>query len=179
MLTLYLVRHATAVPAGSGVGDHDRPLTPGGVGEAEALGRFLAGAGLACDAAACSSALRTRQTAEALLRGAGAQRSPESADELYNASGDTLLRWIHARPAGSRRLLVVAHMPGVGELTSLLATEHSDLALGFPAATLAVIESEVEAWADWDYGRGALQLLLPGTCLGGLEREAQGLRKGR
>ena len=124
------------------------------------MGRFLVRAGLDLDGVVCSSAARARQTAECLLRGMESKRDPEVVPELYNASGSELLTWLQEQEEDYRKLLMVAHMPGVGELLSLLTTEHNDLAMGYPPASLAVVTGEAE-WSDWDYGRGTLQFLLP------------------
>jgi phosphohistidine phosphatase len=157
--TLYLLRHATATSGGPS-GDASRPLSPEGEKEAEAMGRFMAAARLEPSTAACSSAVRTRQTAAGILRGLGSKHEAKAADELYNATGAELLAWLQQNGGRSAQLLLVAHMPGVGELTSLLCTESNDFATAFAPATLAVITGEAQ-WADWDYGRGSLQLLMP------------------
>ncbi len=161
MRTLYILRHASAEAARPQRADRDRPLTPAGVQEAEAMGRFMAKAGLSCDALACSSAERARQTGEALLRAAGSTLKPEAVDELYDASGEAILRWLQARPGREQRLLIVGHMPGVGELLSLLTTESAALALSMQPCTLAQVDADAKSWAECDYGRGSLQLLLP------------------
>jgi phosphohistidine phosphatase len=159
--TLYILRHATAAATGTNGGDASRPLTEGGLREAESMGRFLQRAGIAPDMVACSSALRALQTAEALLRGLQSKRRAEANDALYNASGSALLEWVQKRPDSERSVLLVAHMPGVGELASLLTTEHDDLALTFAPATLAAVTSEEKLWADWDFGRGLLTMHVP------------------
>jgi phosphohistidine phosphatase len=164
--TLYILRHATAAASGSDGKDASRPLTEAGLQEAEAMGRFLLRAGIVLDAVACSSAARALQSAEALLRGMQSKRQAEPVEELYNASGAVLLAWVQKRPVAERTLLVVGHMPGVGELASLLTTEHDDLALTFAPATLAAVTSEEPRWADWDFGRGVLTLLLPVAAAG-------------
>jgi len=156
--TLYLIRHASAAAVGP-EGDAARPLTPQGEREAEAIGRFMASAALPVDGVVCSSAARARQTAEAVLRAMGSQKEAEALSDLYNASGPELLRWLQDWEGEESRLMVVAHMPGLGELVSLLTTEAHDLEAGFPAGTLAIVTGEAE-WADWDHGRGSLQLLL-------------------
>jgi phosphohistidine phosphatase len=161
--TLYILRHATAAAAGP-QGDPSRPLAPEGLKEAEAVGRFIKNAGIVLDGVACSSAVRARQTAEGVLRGMESKRDANVVPELYNASGAELLRWVQSHGDNDARLLVVAHMPGVGELISLLTTEADDLALAYPPATLAVVTGEAR-WADWDYGRGNLQLLVPAATL--------------
>jgi phosphohistidine phosphatase len=157
--TLYILRHATAAPSGPS-GDISRALAPEGVKEAEAMGRFLSRAGLIIDGVVCSSAVRARQTAEGVLRGLESKRDPDVAPELYNASGPELLRWLQDQDGEYAKLLIVAHMPGVGELLSLLTTEHNDLAMGYATATLAIVTGEAH-WEDWDYGRGTLQMLVP------------------
>jgi phosphohistidine phosphatase len=167
VLTLYLMRHATAAGSGPDGTDHTRLLTPKGRQEAEAIGKFLRRTGVVLDAAACSSAARAHSTADLVLRAWGSKLKPQAVPDLYNASGAALLRWIQGRPAAQTRLLVVAHMPGVAELISLLTTEATDLAMGFSPATLAAVESEAELWADWDYGRGSLQFVVPAAVAGG------------
>ena len=167
MRTLFLMRHATAAHSGTAGTDHSRPLTPKGKLEAEAIGKFLRKTGMSIDAAACSTAARARQTAEAVLHAAGAKFKAEAVPELYNATGEAMLRWIQTQPDKAKRLLVVAHMPGVAELISLLTTEATDLVLGFSPATLASVEGEGERWADWDYGRGQLQLVMPAAAAAG------------
>jgi len=166
--TLYILRHASAEAARPGSGDRDRSLSAAGVQEAEAMGRFIARAGLTCDALASSSAERARQTGEALLRTAGWKLQPEAVDELYDASGGAILRWLRARTGKEKKLLIVGHMPGVGELLSVLTTESATLAMSMQPCTLAAVEAEANSWADWDQGRGSLRLLLPVALVKGV-----------
>lgn len=161
MRTLYLLRHATAAASGPDGTDHSRSLTQKGRQEAEAIGKFLRRAEIVLDGAACSTAARAQQTAEIVLKAAGSKLKALPAPELYNGTGDGMLRWIQGYSGAAAKLLLVVHMPGVAELISLLATEATDLAMGFSPGTLAAVESEVERWADWDYGRGSLQMVLP------------------
>ena len=60
MRELILLRHAHAVPASPGQADLDRPLSPEGLAEAEAAGRWLREQGLAPDRVLCSPSRRTR-----------------------------------------------------------------------------------------------------------------------
>jgi phosphohistidine phosphatase SixA len=57
--------------------------------------------------------------------------------------------------------LLVAHLPGVAQLASLLTTEHVDLDLIFSPGTMAVVQMECDSWKHCDYGVGALTLFLP------------------
>jgi phosphohistidine phosphatase SixA len=92
------------------------------------------------------------------------KRDPVTVPELYNASGPELLGWLQDQGEDDSRLLIVAHMPGVGELVSLLTTEHNDLAVVYAPATLAVVTGEPK-WEDWDYGRGTLQVIVPAAAV--------------
>jgi phosphohistidine phosphatase len=85
----------------------------------------------------------------------------DEADALYNASGDGILTYVRQAPDAAQSLLVVAHMPGVGELLSLLTTEHGDLACAVPAGTVAAVSLDIHHWADADYGTGTLTLFWP------------------
>ena len=67
MRELILLRHAHAEPPDAGQADLDRPLSPEGLAEAEAAGRWLAEQGLVPDCVLCSPARRTRETLEAVL----------------------------------------------------------------------------------------------------------------
>jgi phosphohistidine phosphatase len=59
--TLVLLRHAKAAYP-SGVADHDRPLAPRGIREAELAGDWLRANLPTIDEVLCSTATRTRQT---------------------------------------------------------------------------------------------------------------------
>ena len=65
---LYIIRHADAVPLGEqGIRhDEERPLTPKGEAQAEALARALGRLGVHFDALLTSPLVRARQTAERL-----------------------------------------------------------------------------------------------------------------
>ena len=128
------------------------------------MGRFLLRGGLAVDGVVCSSAARALETAQGLLRGMESKRDAEPVPELYNASGPELLGWLQGVSEDYSKLVLVAHMPGVGELLSLLTTEHYDLVFAFTPATLAIVTGE-DKWADWDYGRGMLQALVPAVSV--------------
>lgn len=69
-MDLYLIRHAEALALGErGVtSDEERPLSERGEGQAQAAARFLNARGVTLDRLYSSPLLRTRQTAEHLLR---------------------------------------------------------------------------------------------------------------
>ena len=166
MKSLMILRHAEAAAAGNGP-DIERSLTGAGRAQAHALGRLLREWEMPLGRIVCSSAKRTRETAEFLVAGREAEVPLIVAEELYNASGEGLLKYLQNLPDDGDRILVVAHVPGVAELASMLVTEHVDLALIYKAATLVEIAMEEDRWSELDYGVGILRLVLPPVSAGG------------
>lgn len=128
---LILLRHAKAEGDAPSGDDFDRPLAPRGRREAEAMGERLAAKGLRPDVVLVSPALRTRETweiIEAALPGAEVRLTPG----LYNADVGVIRRLAEA--AGEERgvVMVVAHNPGLQDLTVRLLREGAA-----PAAYLA------------------------------------------
>ena len=68
MKRLFLLRHAKAVPAESGIEDFDRTLMLSGMQDAGAMARYLRKSDYAVDLILCSAAARTVQTAELMLQ---------------------------------------------------------------------------------------------------------------
>jgi len=143
MRELILLRHAHAEPAASGQADLDRPLSPEGLAEAEAAGRWLRDKGLTPDRVLCSPARRTRETLEAVLGAVGYvdQRLEPS---IYEATPGTLMELADAhRDAG--RLLLVGHNPGFEQLAALMHSGQSGDYRGMPPAGIAVLTLPADA----------------------------------
>ena len=161
MKTLLIMRHAdphVSAPDGT---DFARALTTLGEAQAAAQGHFLAEGGLMPERILASAAVRANDTAHLVAAAARAAPPVEARQELYNAPGDTLLEQVRELSDEVGRLLLVAHMPGVGELASLLVTEHVDLNVKLSPATLVQIVVDTERWRDVDYGTGVLLRLRP------------------
>jgi Phosphohistidine phosphatase SixA len=134
---LILLRHAHAEPGAPGQADMDRPLSPHGLAEAEAAGRWLAGNGLLPDRVLCSPARRTRETLEAVLAitGYAEQRLEEA---IYEATPGTLIGLLEEQ-RDVERLMLVGHNPGLERLVALLGSGRSDDYRGMPPAAVAVL----------------------------------------
>jgi phosphohistidine phosphatase len=140
--TLMLMRHASTEDSRPGHRDTDRRLTAEGRDQAAALGDQLRSEHVQIDLVLCSSALRARQTVEALRSAAPVVVS----DRLYNAGGDEILEAVRELDDGQLHVLVVGHGPGLPGLVYELADPDSSdptaLALidgRFPAGTLATL----------------------------------------
>ncbi|MBO9715835.1 MAG: histidine phosphatase family protein [Pseudoxanthomonas sp.] len=137
MRQVILLRHAHAEPASAGQADLDRPLSPVGLAEAEAAGRWLAGQGLQPDRVLCSPARRTRETLEAVLAVTGyAEQRLEQA--IYEATPGTLMGLLQDQ-SEVERLLLVGHNPGLERLVALLDSGQTSDYRGMPPAGVAVL----------------------------------------
>ncbi len=161
MKTLLILRHADAVEKGPGMSDFDRVLTEKGRSQALGQGRFLRDAGLEVERVMASAAQRAMDTARTVTEGGGLGLEVEGVPEIYNAPGEPLLEFVRALPDDFSTLLLVAHVPGVAHLVSLLTTEHSDLAQIYSPGTLSAVQVDDNSWRDFDYGVGALKFFLP------------------
>lgn len=137
MRELILLRHAHAEAASAGQADLDRPLSPEGLAEAEAAGRWLLEHGLVPDCVLCSPARRARETLEAVLQVAGyVEQRLEQA--IYEATPGTLIGLLQEHRE-VERLMLVGHNPGMERLVALLHSGQSGQYRGMPTAAVAVL----------------------------------------
>ena len=92
----------------------------------------------------CSSAVRTRETLDAILPVLGGPEV-EIEDGLYGAWADALLSRLHAVPDSVESVLLIGHNPGIGDLALALAGGGDEEALhrlceGVPTGALATLE---------------------------------------
>jgi phosphohistidine phosphatase len=123
---LHLLRHAKS-SWDDGADDHERPLNKRGRAAALLVGETLPQAIGALDLVLCSSALRTRETAELAL--ARFKKTPRVLyeDGLYLASQTRLLRRLQQLDESAGSVLVIGHNPGLHELAvALAALDSSD-----------------------------------------------------
>ncbi len=140
---LIIMRHATADPDGGR--DHERRLTPQGLDEAHRVGIALAENGPTPQQVLCSSAIRCRETWDAVSAAFDARAAVDIEGKLYNASAGNLLHAL-AGVVDSEVVLLLAHNPGVSMLALELArgdeTGLAQLRSGFAPASLALFEVE-------------------------------------
>jgi phosphohistidine phosphatase SixA len=143
MRELILLRHAHAEPASTGQADLDRPLSPEGLAEAEAAGRWLAEQGLVPDCVLCSPARRTRETLEAVL-GVIGYVEQRLEDAMYEATSGTLAALADTHN-DAERLLLVGHNPGLEQLAALMHSGQSGDHRGMPPGGIVVLSLPVDA----------------------------------
>jgi phosphohistidine phosphatase len=152
MPELLLLRHAKSDWKDKSLGDFDRPLAPRGRRAAPRVGRWLAAEGLEPDLVLCSTARRAVETVELLLTALASAPETDCLKTLYLAPPSRLLAVLRRQGADRRRILLVAHNPGLHHLAVALAGRQEGgagskgrlLAEKFPTAALA--RFQVEAW---------------------------------
>lgn len=143
MRELILLRHAHAEPPDAGQADLDRPLSPEGLAEAEAAGRWLAEQGLVPDCVLSSPARRTRETLEAVL-GVIGYVEQRLEDSIYDATPGTLATLVDTH-RNTERLLLVGHNPGLERLAALMHSGQSGDYRGMPPGAIAVLTLPADA----------------------------------
>ncbi len=149
---LILMRHAHAHPAIAHQSDADRPLSADGQRTALSQANWLMEQGFLPEAALCSPARRTTETAEIVWRHLGLDWAALRFDgRIYEASAGKLLQVIQRQSAATACLLLVGHNPGIEQLLCVL-TGRGLVELtegrGCLPATVAVLQL-ADAVADW------------------------------
>ncbi|TLP75749.1 SixA phosphatase family protein [Nesterenkonia sphaerica] len=158
--TLLVLRHAEAGHSFSG-DDFARTLTESGQAQACQVGRWLLGSSCVPEMTVVSSAMRTRQTSIWISHVLGDQApTAELDDRIYLGSEAQLCSVLNETPETVSTLLLIAHMPGVQELSMRLTSAESqesaalEMATQWPPAGLARFELS-KPWAELD-GRDAV-----------------------
>ena len=117
------------------------------------IGSYLADVGFAPDLVLCSTAARTRQTLERLLRDFAVTPEVRYEDGLYLATAEEILDRLRKLGKRWRRVLVIGHNPGLQDLATSL-THQADRALAgrmadkFPTAAVALLDCALESWSE-------------------------------
>jgi phosphohistidine phosphatase len=163
---LYLVRHAIAAERGEDWPDDDkRPLTARGVSRFKDAVSGLARLDVVVDEIFTSPLVRAKQTAEILAAGLGGKPSVKVLDALApgHTPGSVLAQL--SRAAKRRRIALVGHEPGLGELAAHLIGAGRAL----PFRKGAVCRIDVESLTS--RRAGALHWFVSPKVLRGLARK--------
>ena len=160
MKTLTLLRHAKSNWDDPVSRDIDRPLNERGRRAARTVAEEMRALGLAFDRAVASPARRVVETIEEVA-GVLGPLDPQYDQRLYLAAPDTLLDVIRATDDGVRRLLLVAHNPGLEMLALRLARKgagglRAEIEVKYPTGPVAEIELPVKSWADVKEGEATI-----------------------
>jgi phosphohistidine phosphatase len=138
-MQVYIVRHAEAEPAGPG-GDAVRRLTSAGVVQAGHTARGLLVQGLEVDRLWTSPLRRAVETAALLTAVLGGPGLEEREVLDGRAPARAILDEL-AMLDGAERVVLVGHMPGLGELVAL-AVAAGGAGVGLATASVARVDFE-------------------------------------
>lgn len=154
MKRLTLLRHAKSAWDDPVARDFDRPLNRRGEKAALLMGQFARAQDMRFDATVASPAVRVVQTLDRFFEGFGGPIEPRWDRRIYLASAPTLIDVVRDTPGDVDHLLLVGHNPGMEELVLALVPDDADNALRddveikFPTASLAILDLDIDDWAD-------------------------------
>ena len=169
MRRLMLLRHAKS-DWSTAMADMDRPLAARGREAAPRMGAYLKEESLLPDLALVSAASRTRETWD-LVRPFLDMDAVRFEPQIYEAPAVRLYNLLREVEPAVRTLLMIGHNPGFQELAKMLVGHGDRYAMArlvqkFPTAGLAVIDFDVENWADVEPQGGRLDRFVTPKSLG-------------
>ena len=173
MLTLTLLRHAKAKPAGIDMQDFDRPLAKSGRTDALAIGKRMQDAGFGPELVLCAAAQRARETLSGVIPFLDGAVSVEIEPALYAIDAAGLSERLRALPPHAHSVLVIGHNPPIEDLARDLAADGAGDALArlhkkFPAGAAAALSFTTDSWPALSTKSGRLErFLTPGEGDGG------------
>ena len=163
--SLLVLRHAKSDWNAGAAQDRLRPLSKRGRRAAEAVGRFVAGAGQVPDLALTSPAVRATETLVLAMKGGGWTCDVAERAGLYDASVEGVLAELRGAPEAARLLLVVGHEPACSALVAALIGGGRGRV---PTAALARVDLDAERWREAGSGTGVLAwMVVPALLTGG------------
>jgi phosphohistidine phosphatase len=149
--TLILIRHSKAENRESSVNDFERSLTTEGLADSRKMADFIIKTGIKPDFIVTSSAARAYETAsifENVLK-TGA-KNILATRKLYYCSAKTILDQIYGLPETLGCIMVVAHNPGISELTRCLSDGKSFF---MDNTQVSILKYNIEHWYQIDDSR--------------------------
>lgn len=150
MKHLILLRHGEAGFTDSV--DFQRQLTPRGKENLNRMGEKLPDHLLKVDFLYCSSATRTRETAE-IIKKYVQIGGEEYIKEIYDGNLETLLNLLENTPVEVEYCMIIGHNPTISVLASHLT--HSNY-IGLQPGAMAIINLEITEWYMIGLGTGSL-----------------------
>ncbi len=135
---LFLLRHAKSSWQETQLDDHDRPLATRGRKAAKSMAEHIHRAGIQPELVLCSSAVRARETLDAL----SVDGEIRIERDLYGASPNDLLDRLRRVPAAVESAMLIGHNPGIQDLAVCIAgggVQLPQVRRKFPTGTLATL----------------------------------------
>lgn len=130
--------------------DHDRPLNARGQQAAPRIGNWLRDQGFLPDEIHCSTALRTRETCDAM----GFDAEMILHESLYHATASTMLNTL--RRARHDCVLMIGHNPGIAEFAHNIVRRrpvHPRFD-SYPTGATTIVDFDINLWSHLRFGTG-------------------------
>ncbi len=140
------------------------------------MGQYCRAMPFVFDFALISPAQRTRETfdffAQEIEPTANGRKNTSIDPALYNATSTTIKALVASMASEHKVVLVVGHNPGIAEAAIALSGSGdramlTEMRRHFPAPALAVIDFQMETWAELAAGKGQLKCFVTKTLLAG------------
>ena len=153
MKRVSFLRHAKSSWDDNSIDDYDRDLNARGLKDAPMMAERLKAKGYLPDLIFASSAKRALRTAELMREKLDFEGDFQKTQELYLAPAGHIISLIQALDDTYSNVLIVAHNPGIGNVSSYLSGRN----LGnFPTAAIAQIEFKIDHWQSINAENGRL-----------------------
>jgi phosphohistidine phosphatase len=139
---LILMRHAKSDWGDHSLSDHERPLNGRGRRDSPRMAQWLSEIDMVPDVVLSSSSVRTRETVALMVEQWSVEPVLSFSDNLYHSSAESILAVIRSDACDARRLMVVAHNPGMAHLVSSL----SNRLIEMPTAAIAIFQLQLTDW---------------------------------
>ena len=153
MRTLYILRHAKSSWDDASLTDFDRPLNGRGERTAPIMGKLMKREAFSPDIILSSPATRAKQTAMATKEGGDLDGELIFDDRIYEASPNALRQVVSEIDEKHSSAMLVGHNPGMEGFIRYLTGQIEPM----PTAALAVIDVDIDGWAEITKDRGTLR----------------------
>ncbi len=136
------------------------------------MGRYCKSMPFEPDLVLVSPSQRTRETYDFFTQEIGRKLNVSFENALYNATSTTIKAIIAQTESDYKTVLVIGHNPGIAESAIALSGSGDRAALSeirahFPAPALAIVDFEIETWAEIAAEQGRLDRFVTKTHLMG------------
>ena len=142
---LILVRHSRPESRVSSFKDFERSLTNEGISDSDKMARFLLDSGIIPDFILTSAAKRAIETSRIFAKTLKiGEKNIKSTRDLYYSSANSILDQINGLSDTVNCLMIIAHNPGISELSNRLS---SGRAFYLENTQVSLLEYEIDSWS--------------------------------
>ena len=164
MKTIYLLRHAKSGWSDTNSDDFNRPLNEQGQQNAVQIGHHIAGQKIHPDLILCSAATRAQETLSYIRPFFPDTQAIQIEEPLYLAASETLLKYLMGLEDGVNSVLIIAHNPGLHELTINLAGRENigtsqllnQVMQRFPSGAITTVKNDSNQWMNLNQSESTL-----------------------